>query len=88
MAGGSGVAEASQVTFQRTLTPPSGQEAAIDLEADDEPMGQAEQHIPVPVIFEGNDTVCSICSDEFVHDDRVCRLSCRHVFHTQCWERV
>ena len=44
--------------------------------------------IDVPVIYEGNDTTCSICSDEFEHGDRVCRLSCRHVFHTQCWERA
>ena len=44
--------------------------------------------IVVPVIYEGSGTACSICSDEFVQGDRVCRLSCRHVFHTQCWERA
>ena len=41
-----------------------------------------------PVIYEGLDETCSICQERFQHDQRVCRLSCRHVFHTQCWERA
>jgi len=39
-----------------------------------------------PVIFEGMDESCSICQERFQHDQRVCRLSCRHMFHTMCWE--
>ena len=83
--GGSGDAEASpSVTFQRLLTPPSQQEVVIDLEDDgDARMGAAERPASVPVMYEGNDTACSICSEEFAHGDRVCRLPCRHVFHTQ-----
>ena len=41
----------------------------------------------VPAIYEGNDTSCSICAEEFRDGDRVCRLACRHVFHTECWEK-
>ena len=43
---------------------------------------------PVPIIYEGLDEQCSICASNFEHDDRVCRLSCRHMFHTQCWNRM
>merc|ERR1712115_538949 len=31
---------------------------------------------------------CSICQEAFTHGDRVCRLSCRHMFHSACWERA
>ena len=32
------------------------------------------------------DDACSICQRSFEHGQRVCRLSCRHVFHADCWE--
>jgi len=38
-----------------------------------------------PVIFAGMDGTCSICHEEFQHGQRVCRLSCRHIFHSTCW---
>ena len=31
---------------------------------------------------------CSICHDDFEDGERVCRLRCRHMFHSACWERV
>ena len=42
----------------------------------------------VPVIYDGMDESCSICQEAFTHGDRVCRLSCRHMFHSACWERA
>ena len=42
----------------------------------------------VPVIYEGMDETCSICQEEFQHGQRVCRLSCRHMFHSTCWVRA
>jgi len=42
----------------------------------------------VPVIYEGMDESCSICQEAFNHGQRVCRLSCRHMFHAACWERA
>ena len=42
----------------------------------------------VPVVYEGMDDSCSICVEGFQHGQRVCRLSCRHVFHAECWERA
>ena len=39
----------------------------------------------VPVIYEGMDDSCSICQHAFEHGQRVCRLSCRHMFHAECW---
>ena len=38
------------------------------------------------LIYEGNDRTCSLCQEEFEHDQQVCRLTCRHMFHTSCWE--
>ena len=31
----------------------------------------------VPHLFEGNDSACSLCQEEFEHGQRVCRLTCR-----------
>ena len=31
---------------------------------------------------------CSICTERFDEGERVCRLRCRHMFHSACWERV
>ena len=39
----------------------------------------------MPVVYEGMDEACSICQHAFAHGDRVCRLSCRHMFHANCW---
>ena len=55
---------------------------------------QVQQTTPVPepapptppVIYDGADETCSICTEHFVHGERVCRLVCRHVFHAACWE--
>eukprot|EP00974_Lingulodinium_polyedra_P030866 2970485-Lingulodinium_polyedra.AAC.1 len=38
-----------------------------------------------PVFYEGADESCTLCLENFRHGDRVCRLMCRHVFHTDCW---
>ena len=40
----------------------------------------------VPIFYDGMDEVCSICTEPFLHEDRVCRLTCRHIFHTRCWD--
>ena len=39
-----------------------------------------------PVYYEGEDEECTICQDPFQHGQRVCRVNCRHVFHSACWE--
>ena len=41
-----------------------------------------------PRVWDGPEYTCSICQEDMVEHDRVCRLRCRHVFHTQCWERM
>lgn len=40
------------------------------------------------VFYEGDDRQCAICTEDFVHGDRVCRLRCRHMFHASCWDRL
>ena len=42
---------------------------------------------PTIAIYEGLDEDCTICACPFQHGERVCRLACRHMFHTGCWER-
>ena len=32
--------------------------------------------------------MCSICQSNFAHQDFVCRLGCRHMFHTTCHEHM
>ena len=40
-----------------------------------------------PVIYEGTDEECSFCREPHRDGDHVVRLACRHVFHTDCWQR-
>ena len=54
-----------------------------------EPLLTHDEHAqddPVPIFYEGNDDSCSICTEQFTHGERVCRLACRHVFHSGCWD--
>ena len=37
------------------------------------------------VFYSGDNTSCTICSNDFVHNDQVVRLQCQHVFHETCW---
>ena len=38
-----------------------------------------------PVIFDGDDRVCTICTENFSEGERVIRVRCRHMFHASCW---
>ena len=40
-----------------------------------------------PVIYDGDGRECSICTLRFEAGERVARLTCRHMFHSGCWER-
>ena len=40
-----------------------------------------------PRHYEGDETQCSVCMDQFARGDRVARLVCRHIFHCDCLER-
>ncbi len=48
---------------------------------------QSHNLIDTPVIYTGDDRTCTICLADFEHGHRVLRLRCRHIFHTECWER-
>ena len=39
----------------------------------------------VPVMYDGDQNYCSICLSNMMTGERVCRLICRHVFHSECW---
>ena len=39
-----------------------------------------------PVVYEGDDSECSICQVAFAERDKVVRLTCRHVFHQECFD--
>ena len=41
-----------------------------------------------PPVFYDEAGQCSICHEDFEDSERVCRLRCRHMFHSACWERV
>ena len=56
------------------------------VESNDTTREASPEPVPVPKIFEGLDEACSICVETFRHGERVCRLSCRHMFHAGCWE--
>merc|ERR1712240_1007670 len=40
-----------------------------------------------PIIYEGTDDECSFCREPHRDGERVVRFACRHVFHTECWNR-
>ena len=64
----------SNPTITRSLTPPPPPPTAPPTE---------DSHIPV--IFDGDNRTCTICQEELEHGQRVVRLRCRHVFHSDCW---
>ena len=39
----------------------------------------------VPVIFDGDNRTCTICQEELGDGERVVRLRCRRIFHSECW---
>ena len=46
---------------------------------------RAPSEIGVEIEYDGMNTSCSICMDEFVRGEPVVRLRCHHVFHANCW---
>ncbi len=41
-----------------------------------------------PPVFYDEAGQCSICHEDFADGESVCRLRCRHMFHSACWEPV
>ena len=39
----------------------------------------------VSVIFDGDSRTCTICQEELEDGERVVRLRCRRIFHSECW---
>eukprot|EP00971_Amphidinium_carterae_P039988 785004-Amphidinium_carterae.1 len=44
--------------------------------------------VETPVHYDGDMTQCALCLSDFEAHQRVCRLPCRHVFHTTCFEQL
>ena len=44
-----------------------------------------EDLVPFPNIYDGDEETCSICQSGFAHGQRVLRITCRHMFHQECW---
>ena len=57
------------------------------------PSGSAagsQPHLPgdvSPVVYDGDEYHCPICTEDMRAGEMVCRLRCRHMFHTQRWQR-
>ena len=45
------------------------------------------EDLPGISMFSGTDEQCTMCTNDFEHGDRVCRLRCMHVFHTSCFHQ-
>ena len=41
-----------------------------------------------PPVFYDEAGQCTICQEDFADGESVCRLRCRHMFHSACWEPV
>eukprot|EP00971_Amphidinium_carterae_P349546 6491071-Amphidinium_carterae.1 len=50
--------------------------------------GSEEEGSSVPLHYDGDPRECTLCQAEFVEHQRVCRLPCRHVFHSTCYEQL
>ena len=66
-------------------TNPQGQNIPVFGPAPVQEPPQADQHMDL-VVYDGDEDTCSVCQTAFAAGDRVCRLRCRHMFHTSCWE--
>ena len=78
-------ADAPRPWWQAPLPVPSAP-PAVEATATD---AAAEETVPViqQHLFEETDR-CSLCQSDFQHGEHVCRISCYHVFHTECWNRM
>ena len=36
--------------------------------------------------YEGTDTACSICQQDFQREEMLFRSTCNHLFHEACWD--
>ena len=67
---------------------PAPEQPLIELIEPEVPEPTAPPAEVVPTIqqhlFEETDR-CSICQKDFEHGERVCRITCMHVFHADCW---
>ena len=43
---------------------------------------------PTMVVWDGDEFTCSICTCDLAEGERVLRLVCRHVYHSECWDRA
>lgn len=50
---------------------------------------RVEKYSKLPMEYRkaSSSTTCVICLEDFLEDDRICVLPCKHVFHTDCAKR-
>merc|ERR1719253_605687 len=48
------------------------------------PASEPEVTVELPVLDYIPDGACCICLGDFCADEKICELSCKHVFHTEC----
>ena len=85
--GGRSAAQQEAPAVQPLPEPPAAIPAQVAIPAVGAASTAEEMENAPPVIYEGNNTSCSICLEELQAPQRVCCLLCRHVFHAACWDR-
>ena len=78
-----------QGTRQRRISPQQRQMMLLKGKATG--LGKREifpEEAPAPPVprYEGTDTACSICQQEFQRTEMCLRLVCNHLFHKLCWD--
>ncbi len=43
-----------------------------------------KNNLPVIIITDLNNEICSICLEQFVINDKINKLDCEHMFHKEC----
>ena len=84
--GGSQLRRAQQQTRNAKGKGKGGQ-SQIPVEEGETPLDRQRRLRPdrSVTMYDGNDTVCSICTEQFRHGHKCARLECNHVFHEDCF---
>jgi hypothetical protein len=50
--------------------------------------GKSTQAPADTIDYDGDENVCALCITEYLQGERVLRLTCRHMFHIECWNNM
>ena len=81
-----GIYERRNGTFTRNPRDQSTSDSSMpSLHESRSPSPRGRTNDAEPELYTGDESSCAMCQQDFLAGEAVCRLRCRHMFHTYCW---